>query len=274
MEFFGSYTGFDFLVFYCVMLATCVFAGVWIAEALREPGREREVEDLEEVAVLSGGMVRYAMALSSDLMARKGLTAASRGKLRVNDADIETGHAGQSILRKIGEFGLRELKVSVAADASRVEARLIQRGLMMDKAGRMKLRLLSITPYAALLVIGLYRWQAGSALGEPTTFLAILLLLTAIAAGIRFFKYNARTMAGNAVLRDLEASASRLKRAPVATEAGFAVALFGTAVLVGTPWEPVHAMRQSGGGDSGYGGEGDSDGGGGCGGGGCGGCGG
>ena len=26
-----------------------------------------------------------------------------------------------------------------------------------------------------------------------------------------------------------------------------AVALFGTAVLVGTPWEPVHALRQQGG---------------------------
>jgi uncharacterized membrane protein YgcG len=59
----------------------------------------------------------------------------------------------------------------------------------------------------------------------------------------------------------------------MADEAAMAVALFGTAVLVGTPWQPVHAMRQQqGSGDAG--GSGGSDSGGGDGGGGCGGCGG
>ena len=64
-----------------------------------------------------------------------------------------------------------------------------------------------------------------------------------------------------------------MKRAPQASEAGYAVAIFGTGVLVGTPWEPLHAIQRSGG-DTGTGGGGD---GGGCGsgcGGGCGGCGG
>jgi hypothetical protein len=49
-----------------------------------------------------------------------------------------------------------------------------------------------------------------------------------------------------------------------------AVALFGTGVLVGTPWEPVHALKQKDG--DGGGADGSSDGGSGCGG--CGGCGG
>lgn len=39
MEVFSSYTGADFLVFYAVMLLTCIFAGIWIPANLREAGR-------------------------------------------------------------------------------------------------------------------------------------------------------------------------------------------------------------------------------------------
>jgi len=36
-------------------------------------------------------------------------------------------------------------------------------------------------PFGVLLVIGLYRQRAGSALGEPTGYLVILMVLTAMA---------------------------------------------------------------------------------------------
>ena len=63
MEIFSSYSGTDFLVFYCFMLATCVVAGLWIPANLREEGRRGEVEDLEEVAVLTGGTERLNEAV-------------------------------------------------------------------------------------------------------------------------------------------------------------------------------------------------------------------
>ena len=59
----------------------------------------------------------------------------------------------------------------------------------------------------------------------------------------------------------------RLRQAPQSDEVTLAVALFGTAVLIGSPWEALHSMRTAQGGD----GSGGADGG--CGGGGCGGCG-
>jgi prepilin-type processing-associated H-X9-DG protein len=144
-----------------------------------------------------------------------------------------------------------------------------------------RLRWLSIIPFGVLFMIGLYRQRAGSALGEPTGFLVILLGLTVVLAVMRLANRDPRTRAGIAAVQAQHAKASRLRRAPQPEEAALAVALFGTAVLVGTPWEPVHAMRQPASGDSGgssdSGGDSSSDssdGGSGCGGGGCGGCGG
>lgn len=274
MEIFASWTGPDFLAFYAVMLATCVFLGLWIPANLREPGRRGSVEDMEEVAVLSGGQERHAAAILADLFTRGVLTEGDKGKLRVARTGIEAGEAERAVLVKVGDFKLSEAKDSLDTHARRVEARLIRRGLMMDAGERRKLALLSILPYLALLVIGLYRQQAGSAAGEPTGFLVGLMIVTAIFAAIRYSNTNPRTVAGNLLMREIEDQGSRMKRAPQAKEAGYAVAIFGTGVLVGTPWEPVHAARQAGSGDSGSSDDGgDSDGGGGCGGG-CGGCGG
>jgi len=274
MEIFASWTGPDFLAFYAVMLATCVFLGLWIPANLREAGRKGSVEDLEEVAVLSGGHERHAAAILADLFTRGALTEGDKGKLRVARTGLDAGEAERAVLAKVGDFKLSEAKDSLDTHAGRVEARLIRRGLMMDAGERRKLALLSILPYLALLVIGLYRQQAGSAAGEPTGFLIGLMIVTAIFAAIRYSNTNPRTVAGNLLMREIEDQGSRMKRAPQAKEAGYAVAIFGTSVLVGTPWEPVHAARQAGSGDGGSSGDsGDSDGGGGCGGG-CGGCGG
>ena len=275
MEIFGTYTGPDFLALYGILLTTCVIAGLWIPANLRPEGRRAGIEDMEEVAILAGGFERHAMAVSSDLMARDALTPGSKKRLRVSNAAVDTGLAGRAVLNEIGDLKLSHLKLATLFEGKKIEADLQRRGLLMDEGDQWKLRWLSVSPYLALIALGLYRFFAGRAEGEATGFLLVMLIVTAVFAVVRFARLNKRTKAGNEVLRDLEQKASRLRRAPVANEAGFAVALFGTAVLVGTPWEQVHAMRNAGagGGDGGVGGDDGGDGGGGCGGG-CGGCGG
>ena len=270
MEIFSSYTGADFLAFYAVMLVTCVFLGLWIPANLRPDGRTGTVEDLEEVAVLVGGADQHSVAVLSDLFAQNALHEVRKGELAVARTGTSASDAGRAVLAKIGAFKLGEVQKSLEIHAQRVEARLVRRGLLMTSDDRWKLRCISVLPYIALFVIGLYRQQAGAALGEPTGFLIALMVVTVVLGFMRMVKFNPRTVAGNLLVRDLEDQGSRLKRAPQANEAGYAVAIFGTGVLVGTPWEPVHAMRQTGSSDSGTSGDGD---GGGCGGG-CGGCGG
>ncbi|TAD82501.1 MAG: TIGR04222 domain-containing membrane protein [Sphingomonadales bacterium] len=275
MQLFSSWTGSDFLLFYGLLLAFACGAAWWIPANLREPGRRGDSSDPESVALLAGGPARFTDSLLADLYVRGGLTALDGGKLAAVQQGLSASPAGKALLDQSGPITLAEARKLMAVHAERVAARLRRSGLLLRPEEFARLRWLSITPFAALLVLGLYRQRAGSAVGEPTGFLVMLLGLTVALAVIRFIKGDPRTMAGIATVKQLRAQNARLAQAPRPEEAAMAVALFGTGVLVGTPWEPVHAMCQqasdsggSGGGDS------SSDSGGGDGGGGCGGCGG
>ena len=103
----------------------------------------------------------------------------------------------------------------------------------------------------------------------------VLLVLTAVLALWRFFAVDRRTKGGIEAVKHAQGKSDRLRRAPTGDETGQAVALYGTAVLAGTPLAAFHTMRSSNSGDGGgCSSDGGGDGGGGCGGGGCGGCGG
>lgn len=275
MQLFSSWTGGDFLAFYSVLLAFSGFAAWWIPANLRDAGRNARVEDIEDIAMLAGGANRHADAVMTDLYARGALVPADSGRLMPTPVSSPLSTSAKALLSLREPFKLSDARKLLAVHADRIAARLRREGLMLRPEAQTRLRWLSITPFAPLFMIGIYRQRAGSAVGEPTGFLIILLILTVVLAVIRFARADPRTVAGIAAVRESHAKASRLKRAPRPEEAALAVAIFGTAVLVGTPWEPVHALRQQGdGGGAGTdSGDGGGDGGSGCGGG-CGGCGG
>lgn len=268
MQLFSSWTGSDFLLFYIMLLGLSAAAAWWIPEQLRSIGRNRESAVAEDIALLTDGSKRHTDAVIADLYARGGLSD-NGGKLYVTDSGLPASPAGRALLAQPKPFSITEAGRLLAIHASRTAARLRREGLMLRPEELNRLRWLSIAPFAALFLIGLYRQRAGMALGEATGYLVILLGLTFGLAVIRFVKFDRRTVAGIEAVRHLRAESSRLGRAPRPEEAGTAVALFGTGVLAGTPWAPVHAMRQNSGGSSSSG-----DGGGGGGSSGCGGCGG
>jgi uncharacterized protein (TIGR04222 family) len=274
MQLFSSWTGSDFLLFYIALLGLCSLAAWWMPAYLRSAGRRGESPDAESLALLAGGRERFADALLADLYVRGGLAAGDDGKLIVLDPRLPASPAGRAVLAADGPLTLAEARALLGTHAERLAARL-QRGGMLLRSGEVAwLRWVSVAPLLALLTIGFYRQRAGSTIGEPTGFLIVLMVVTAGIALLRFFTTDPRTRAGISAVARHKASSTRLARAPRAEEVPMAVALFGTGVLVGTPWEPVHALRQQGGsGDSGGSDSGSSDGGG-DGGGGCGGCGG
>lgn len=276
MQLFSSWTGSDFLLFYTALLGLSTLAAWWIPAQLRARGRLGESPDAEGIALLVGGSSAHADSVIADLFARGGIKDFGEGKLQVVQASLSASPAGRALLALRLPFTPTEAKAMLAIHASRLAARLSREGLMLRAEDLTRLRLMSLLPFAILFLIGLYRLHAGAAEGEPIGFLAVLLTLTFGMAVIRFFKFDQRSAAGIAAVAQLRSTNARIKRAPQPDEAGMAVALFGTAVLVGTPWEPVHALRQQGSGDGGSSSNGDGDGGGGsgCGGGGCGGCGG
>lgn len=271
MQIFATYTGPDFLTFYAIMLATCVVLGLWLPAFLRPEGRLREIDDPEELAVLAGGAPRHTLVILTDLMVQNALQPSGKARITVARTSADTGQAGAAILRKVGAFSLSDAARTISDHAAAIAADLARRGLLMDKSEWLQLRLFAIAPFALLLVLGIYRQQAGAALGEPTGYLIAMMVVTILFAALRWGTVGQRTRAGNQVLTNWVKRSSRLKRAPQGHETALAVGLFGTGVLAGTPLSHLHAMKQAGSGDAGSGGDG--DGGGGCGGG-CGGCGG
>lgn len=271
MDLFGSYTGTDFLLFYGGLLAAAVVASLWIPGWLREEGRFSGAVDTEETAYLAGGPQRLAQAAVAELYAAGALSPGGTGKLAVALRDVPASEAGKAILRSGGTFDLRAAIAAIDMRSRQLEQQLIAKGLLIDKGGRLALNFLSILPLLTLLALGWYRRQAGEALGEPTGFLTGLMILALVLALVRFATLSPLTRAGEDLLARMREKSARLRSAPMAGEAGIAVALFGTGVLVGTPFEAVHAMRQTSG-DSGGSSDSSSDSG--CGGGGCGGCGG
>ena len=277
MQLFSSWTGSDFLLFYIMLLGLAALAAWWIPFHLRPVGRRCGSLDAEDIAVLAGGTGGHTDSVIADLYARGAIINYGDGKLRVIQTDTSAGPSGHVLLAAQTPFKRAAAERLLAAQASRIAARMRREGLLLQADELNRLRWMSIAPFAVLFMIGLYRQRAGSALGEPTEFLLVLLVLTAGLAVFRFTKFDQRTVCGIETITRLREQSSRLRRAPRPGEAAMAVALFGTGVLVGTPWEPVHAMRQQGSGDGSGGGDSSSDGGGdgsGCGGGGCGGCGG
>lgn len=276
MELFSSWTGSDFLLFYTTLLGlSAVAAWWWIPAQLRPAGRLSESLDAEDLAVLAGGQSRFADSLLADLFVRGGLAGVDDGKLEVVQRSIPASPAGKVLLAYGAPIALKDARQVLAAHAERVAARLRRAGLLLRSDELARLRWFTVAPFIALLLLGIYRQRAGSALGEPTGYLVILMVLTAVLVVVRFVQFDARTRAGLAVVAREQARASRLSRAPQPDEVATAVALFGTGVLVGTPWEPVHAMRKQdgSGGDSSFTSDSTGDSGG-DGGGGCGGCGG
>jgi len=272
MQLFETWTGADFLAFYAVMLITCVGLSIWLAVNLRPPGRSARITDPEEIAILAGGAQRHALAVLAELYAIDAISPARGGKVFASRTQVETSASGGAVLRKVGAFSLAEAMRTLSDRSSAIARDLRRRGALMTGGEINRLRLICTTPFLALLALGLYRQQAGSALGEPTGFLIALLAVTLVAIVVRIATLGPRTLAGEEVLGKHRARAARLQSAPTADEVPYAVGLFGSAVLVGTPFEPIHAMRQASAGGSGSDG-GDGGGDGGCGGG-CGGCGG
>ena len=275
---FSAMSGGTFLLYYGALVIAAVVAGLWLPAFLRPDGRHQQVSDQGQLAWLASGPGGFTEATLARLFGTGALEADEGNKLRVSRADAGDSEPERLLTAGGGVFGISEAHRMLKPYAARVEDELIERDLVLDKGARWQLRLAGAAPYLAVLAVGWYRRQAGEALGEPTGFLTALMALTALLMLWRLLRLDPRTRAGQAALGEAKIKAARLRSAATGPELGIGVALFGTAILAGTPYSQLHAMRTTATGDGagGYAGDGgDSvgDGGSGCGGG-CGGCGG
>lgn len=264
--------GGPFLQLYGILFGIAIIAGFLIPRWLRPDGYAGRVTDAGELAFLAGGATRFADAVVARLLATRALVMIGKNGFHAQSRDAGRTAAERSVLALPGELSWPKIARTLKPKAEPIGRRLIADGLMMDAGLTLQMRFWQTLPYFLLLAFGTVKLMVGEARHRPVGYLMMFLFVTAILALIRWFSVDRRTRGGHAALADARTGAERLRRAPTAPETDLAVALFGTAVLVGSGWSDFHELRSASSGDSGSSGGGDG-GGGGCGGGGCGGCG-
>ncbi len=264
-------TGEPFLALYLGLLASVLLLSFVIPARLRPDGRRQPVTDPDQLAWLAGGRARFAEAVVARLLAAGALVLAG-GHFRIGNRDSGRTPAEHGVLALRQPIDWSDIAYTLKEYSQPLERRMTDAGLLMSKAEQSNIRFWTLLPWLMLLVFGATKWVIGDMRERPVGYLGLLLILTAVAAAIRWFTIGRRTRAADEALALARSSKERIRRAPTTDEVGLAVALFGTAVLVGSGWADFHKLRNAGG--DGGGGGGDGDGGSGCGGGGCGGCGG
>ena len=261
--------GGPFLVLYGLLLALAVTAGLAIPALMRPAGAARRVTNVDQLALLAGGKARFNEAIVSRLLTAKALAIGGRGMIHVIAREPAASPAERALLAMHLPMRWREVEAVLEPHRDALERHLASAGLLMSSAERAKIRFFATLPYFLLLAFGAAKWTIGIARERPVGYLTALLILTAVAAIIRWIRLDRRTRAGREAVAIAREQAQRLKVAPTTPEIAQAVALFGTPVLLGSAWSDFHRMRHAtGGGDAGT--TGGSCGGGG--GGGCGGC--
>lgn len=261
-----------FLALYAFLFVGAFIGAMSIAGWLRPEGRRMLVTDQDELGFLAGGSPRLTETVLARLLARDAARI-EQGRLVPAPTNSGRSQVECEVMSLSCPAKWSAIRRRIATSARPIESGLIGRELLMARSEARLLGLYAAMPFGLLFAFGLTKLQIGMARERPVGFLAAFLIATVIAALVRVFATDRRTKGGILAVREARLRSERMRRAPTRDEAGTAVALWGTAVLVGSPLADLHRMRQSSDGGSG-GGDGGSRGDSGCGGGGCGGCGG
>jgi len=238
----------EFLALYAVLLLAAVAMGWVLPHWLRPDGKALISQHPFELACLSGGPTRYAETLVVGLM-QAGHLALREGK-GFEPLHPVAGHSSAevTVLGLAPGSDWATLECSLWSAANWVELRLIARGLWLSRTEWWEMRGWACLPYALVLIFGAIRWEVGLLHHQPVPYLSGLLLATLLGGAVRCVTIDRRTQGGAQVLARAMGEAQDLRRDRRLDKAQMAVALFGTTVLVGTPYEALHRLR-SGGGD-------------------------
>ncbi|WP_298282557.1 TIGR04222 domain-containing membrane protein [Novosphingobium sp.] len=260
--------GSEFLTLYAALGLVAVIVSLLIPPFLRPEGYPARPADEDELALLAGGRDRFAEAVAVRLLAAGSAIVQSGGTLQIRDP--RGGHtlAERRVVALSSPVQWKDVTDTLTGPAATGERRLEEKGLLLDRATAVQMRLIQTAPLVLLFAFGVTKLIIGLMRDRPVAYLGALLVLTFFAALLRFGIVDRRTRAGKQVVAEARANAARLRRAVPSDEAALAVALFGTAVLAGSYLSDFHRMRSpNGGGDGGSSSDsGDSGCGGGCGG--------
>lgn len=236
----------EFLEFFLLLFAVCGAASMVARWALRMPagaaGPRHCALDALEVALLAGGRDRAFHAAVARLAAAGLLevdaverTLCPRGGARAGSA-LE-----QRILEEVGNvlrMPIREVKAKVGPSLEAAQARLRSLGLLPESNAAV---VVSAGLWVILAAFGAVKIAIGTSRHRPAGILALLVVVALVLALGFATNSPVRSRLGDNALAVLQSSNDGLRSAAGACPAdvGLSVALFGTAVLSGTPLEQV-----------------------------------
>ncbi|OWK45683.1 TIGR04222 domain-containing membrane protein [Fimbriiglobus ruber] len=297
--------GADFLFALIPIMIAAILVGRVLRNILRTPNPQPGDEDLSlgwaETAYLAGGIPRLATAAITRLVAAGGARVDPDGRLvPLYPAPAGLGEVEAMVLTALPvdktKTTMSALNTAVEQAARRDRLNLFKEGLLITPRQAVGNTALALVPLALVLALLAFpRLCAGMANGKPVGFLVATCVVGGLVGLFALIeRTNRRTKRGDALMNALRAKHKAMMNDKTWSgndTTALAVALFGTAVLVGSPldavgtWFPRRTQSPTTGcgsgcgtyigcgGTSGSGGGGDGGGGGGCGSG-CGGCGG
>ncbi|MBC2777697.1 TIGR04222 domain-containing membrane protein [Parasphingopyxis marina] len=230
-----NWSGPEFLVLYGGLGVVALLVSVFTANMSRAPGRDAPLTDLDAIAMLSRGEANVVDAAVARLLGNGSLQLSDRKLVTVDGARGETDFE-RAILAEQGEIGRQRLKRIGARHGHGVEQRLVRDGLYISGEEARTRGFLQAAPFLILILLGAAKLYVGISRDRPVTFLVLLLGVT---AGLAIWRYRAvdrRTRAGSRAVASLRAEHDRLRLAAPSDEMGMAVAIFGAAVLAGSPF--------------------------------------
>jgi len=293
----------DFLAVYFTLSCSAALLALWLRWVLRDPGGDGTYIaprlDRFEVAYLAGGANGVVDAAVAGLVHCGILSATDkRGRITVLQPlptqvlPLEKGIFGQVQAAMPNGRKLADLRIGAAVIAQQLAPRLREYGLILGARQRVMSRLAPALVMLLVLLLGIAKICVGVSRNRPVGFLLMFCLFVAGGMGAFLILRPIRTRRGDAALGVLRRGNAALRTTAVSAidslagdDLVLALALFGPAVLTGSPLQALRLMIQpppqsgsyagsSSGGCASAGCGGGGCGGGGCGGGGCGGCGG
>jgi uncharacterized protein (TIGR04222 family) len=278
--------GADFFYVLIPLIVASLAIGGMIRMRMRGPAPQDGDDNInltrEQAAYLAGGAGRLTSAVIARLVQQHAisvtgdtLTAGSPSK------DFHPSVIEQCVLSRLplAKTDLKELQKTLENRFEPQAEKMEADGLLMSGSQRLVMALAGLAPFAVVMIfLALPRLLLGLSNGKPSEYLIIVLIVSVLIAWGTLGRRSRTTRRGDAVLIYERAKHARQQQDAV-SDAGLAVALFGTAVLAGSSvamlqsWYPRQTSADSGCGSgcsSGAGCGGGGDGGGG----GCGGCGG
>ncbi len=253
----------DFLVTLGLSLVAAVCVGRVIRSTMRTPNATPEDEDLqlnwEQTAYLGGGAGRLTTAAVARLVGRGLARLSDDGKTltATGHAPDDTSRVERAVLGSLPVSNevtaLKPVQDAVDAAFAKEAERLDAKGVTISAARKLGIGFASLIPLAIVLVgLALPRLMMGLAEDKPVLFLIGVAVIGGF-LGLAFTLAGSLRLSnrGRAILAQQKQRHAALKTGTQwenNSDAGMAVALFGTAVLAGTAIAPLQTWypRQTG----------------------------